>query len=94
MCSIELGDSVQDTPVTVKLRGDGACFSSTSSFVLLSFSFPHLSSNALSASGMVKFKQCDELNFVLGSDYKVCVYHFVYMYLLFVVVPTACHGAE
>ena len=43
-------------PVIVKLSGDGARFSKSSSFVLVSFSFPNLASNVLSASGMLVFK--------------------------------------
>ena len=41
------------SPVIVKLSGDGARFSKSSSFVLFSFSFPTLSSNVLAASGML-----------------------------------------
>ena len=37
--------------ITVKLSGDGAKFSSTSNFVLLSFSFPQCNTEALSGSG-------------------------------------------
>ena len=38
--------------VVLKLSGDGTSFSSTSSFVFLSFSFPNLASDALAASGI------------------------------------------
>ena len=41
------------SPIIVKLSGDGARFSKSSSFVLFSFSFPTLSSNVLAASGML-----------------------------------------
>ena len=47
-CTLQLGEEPIQEPVLVKLR---AHFSRTSSFILLSFSFPQLSSDALSASG-------------------------------------------
>ena len=37
----------------VKISGDGARFSKSSSYVLWSFSFPALASNTLAASGML-----------------------------------------
>ena len=50
-CTLKLGEEPIQEPVLVKLSDDGARFSRTSSFILLSFSFPQLSSDALSASG-------------------------------------------
>ena len=43
---------IPTSPVLVKLSGDGAHFSKTSNFILFSFSFPALTSNALAAAGM------------------------------------------
>ena len=43
--------SFLDMPIKVKISGDGAPFSHSRSFVLLSFSFPSLK-EALSESGM------------------------------------------
>ena len=39
------------SPIQVKLSGDGARFSRTSNFILLSFSFPSLKSDVLSGRG-------------------------------------------
>ena len=39
-------------PVMVKLSGDGARFSSTSSFTLLTLSFPEIATDVLSGAGM------------------------------------------
>lgn len=40
-----------EKPIKVKLSGDGARFSRTSNFILLSFSFPSLRSDVLSGRG-------------------------------------------
>lgn len=39
------------SPIQVKLSGNGARFSRTSNFILLSFSFPSLKSDVLSGRG-------------------------------------------
>ena len=41
--------------VTVKISGDGAKFSSSSSFLLLSFSLPGTTENVLSSAGMYEY---------------------------------------
>ena len=43
--------------VTVKISGDGAKFSHSSSFVLLTFSFPELSNKALTGAGICTCNQ-------------------------------------
>ena len=48
-------DRFADEEICVKLSGDGARFSSSSSFLLLSFSLPGLASNALSGAGIGYF---------------------------------------
>ena len=47
---IQLDDSPPEV-VKVKISSDGAQFSKTSKFILLSFSLPFFSSNVLSGSG-------------------------------------------
>ena len=42
---------LSDSTVAVKISGDGAQFSKTSKFLLLTFSLPFLASDALSGSG-------------------------------------------
>ena len=45
----------EDSPIQVKLSGDGARFSRTSNFILLSFSFPFLRSDVLYGRGKSDF---------------------------------------
>ena len=55
---LSVGSQLQKTTnppsgkVVLTLSGDGTSFSSTSSFVFLSFSFPNLASDTLAASGI------------------------------------------
>lgn len=42
------------SPIEVKISGDGAPFYRSSSFIILSFSFPTLDPDSLSATGMPK----------------------------------------
>ena len=44
----------QPGPITVKFSGDGAVIAASASMVFLTFSFPGLSENVLSAAGMCK----------------------------------------
>ena len=45
----------EGSPIPVKLSGDGARFSWTSNFIVLSFSFPFLRSDVLSGRGKSDF---------------------------------------
>ena len=46
---------IVNAPVTVKISGDGAPFSRCSSLILLSFSLPFLSDQALSGEGKLYY---------------------------------------